>query len=268
MAITTSTIVAQCNLMPKMFGEHEDVINEHIDGFIGEMPARSKEITQHYKSYCRAAHIDPGHVIQEAEPRVFVSETFELKSKAYGISNRELVIRTLNSSAFLEYFFLFESTITKLYRDRYQPVSERLLLGGKDVISKCLMTKLKRDRTEKEFFDDLKIRSQFFSNATQLASVWRLLNFIRNQQVHSGGIYHGRASKVFGAYVDNICKAYNGHGEMTLAVSLLLNVLEPIQEQIEKHRHIVFNDSLENLMRNFSLFVMESLYLTETRLSR
>jgi len=266
MAITTSTIVSQANLMPQMFGESKEVIDKHIDGFIGDMPERSKEITRNYKAYCRAAQIDPGKLVQESESRIFISESFAAKSKACGISNREMVIRTLNSSAFLEYFFLFESTVTKLYRDRYQPASERqLMLGGKDVISKCLMAKLKRDGTEKAFFDDLKARSQFFINLTQLASVWRLLNFIRNQQVHSGGIYPKPAKKAFGKYIDSICKAYNGYDDMVLAVTLLLNVLEPVQEQIERDGRIAFNDSLENLMRNFSLFVMESLCLTEKR---
>lgn len=268
MMTTTSTIVAQCNLMPEMFGETSQVIDDHIDDFIDRMPASSERITKSYKTYCKGMHIDPGDIIQESEARIFVSDSFKSKSKACGISNRELVIRALNSSAFLEYFFLFESTITKIYRDSYQPVSERhLVLGGKDVISKCLMEKLKRDGTESLFFDDLKARSKFFINSSQLVSVWRLLNFIRNQQVHSGGIYYGRAKKAFGMYIENICKAYDDSKEMTLAVSLLLDVLEPIQKHIEKRGQIVFNDLLENLMRNYSLFIMESLYLTEKRTS-
>jgi len=262
--ITTSTLVAQCNLMPEMFNEPKKVIDDHIDGFINGIPERSAEITKTYKTYCKSMHIDPGKVVQEDESRVFISNSFASKSTAYGISNRELVIRTLNASAFLEYFFLFESAITKLYKDRYQPAGERnLMLGGKDVISKCLMEKLKRDGTEAAFFDDLKGRSQLITNNSQLSSIWRLLNFIRNQQVHSGGVYYGRAKKIFGAHVENICKTYDGHDDMTTAINLLLDVLEPIQQQIEKHGHIIFNNSLENIMRNFSLFVMESLYLTE-----
>lgn len=137
------------------------------------------------------------------------------------------------------------------------------MLGGKDVISKCLMEKLKFDRTEKVFFDDLKVRSQFFINSSQLVSMWRLLNFIRNQQTHSGGVYSGSAKKAFNKYIENICKAYDDHDEMTIAVNLLLDDLEPIQEQIKRHGYIIFNNALENLIRNFSLFVMESLYLTE-----
>jgi hypothetical protein len=264
MMVTTSTVVAQCNLMPEMFGESKQVIDEHVDGFIGELPESSEAITKNYKAYCKAMHIDPGKVIQENEPRFFASDSFEAKSKAYGISNRELVIRTLNASAFLEYFFLFESTITNIYRRKYQSANERhLMLGGKDVISKCLMGKLKRDGTEAAFFSDLQTRSQFFTNSSQLDSVWRLLNFIRNQQVHSAGIYSGRTKKAFGIYIDKICSDCDNQDEMTIPVNLLLDVLEPIQEHIERHGYILFKDSLENLMRNFSLFVMESLYLTE-----
>lgn len=235
-----------------------------IDDFIGDLPGSSEGITKAYKPYCKAMHIDPGEVIQENEPRIFASDSFEAKSKAYEISNRELVIRTLNASAFLEYFFLFESTITNIYKRKYQPPSERNFMpGGKDVISKCLMGKLKRDGTEAAFFSDLQARSQFFTNSSQLASVWRLLNFIRNQQVHRAGIYSGREKKAFGNYIDSICHAYDNHDEMTIPVNLLLDVLEPIQEHIERHGYILFKDSLENLVRNFSLFVMESLYLTE-----
>jgi len=266
MAITTSTIVAQCNLMPEMFGEPKKAIDDHIDNFIGQIPERSESIREEYKFHCMAGHIDPGSLIQENEPRIFISDSFKSKAKEYKISSRELVIRTLNASAFLEYFFLFESTITKIYKDRYQQSSERgLMLGGKDVISKCLMGKLKNDKTEVKFFTDLKIRSKFFTNSAQLESVWRLLNFIRNQQVHSGGVYDNRSKKMFGIYIDNICKSYTDHDEMVLTINLFLNTLEPIKENIEKNGYIIFNDSLENLVRNFSLFVMESLYVTETR---
>lgn len=81
MAITTSTIVAQCNLMPEMFDEPKKVIDDHIDSFIGGIPERSEEITKTYKSYCKAMHINPGEVIQENESRLFVSDSFESKSK-------------------------------------------------------------------------------------------------------------------------------------------------------------------------------------------
>lgn len=264
MMITTSTIVAQCNLMPEMFGEPAETIDNHIDDFIGGIPDQSKKITEAYKLYCKARHLDPGDVIQELEPRTFVSNAFESKSKMYGISNRELVIKTLNASAFLEYFFLFENTLIRLYKNRYQPKNERhCILGGKDVISKCLNEKLKRDGTETLFFENLEERSKLFKNISQLASVWRLLNFIRNQQVHSNGNYYGQARKAFGIYVEKVCKTYEDFNDMTLPINLLLDVLDPIQEQIEKHGYILFNDSLENLVRNFSLFVMEALYLTE-----
>ncbi len=241
MMITTSTAVAQCNLMPEMFGESKKIIDEHIDRFIGVLPESSEGITKAYKPLCKSMHIDPGEITQENEPRIFASDAFEAKSKAYGISNRELVIRTLNASAFLEYFFLFESTITNIYRRKYQSASERhLMLGGKDVISKCLMGKLKRDGNEAAFFSDLQTRSQFFTNPSQLASVWRLLNLIRNQQVHSAGIYSGRAKKDFGKYIDRICHAYKNQDEMTIPVNLLLQVLEPVQEHIERHGYILF----------------------------
>ncbi|MYM26274.1 hypothetical protein GTP46_26950 [Duganella sp. FT135W] len=262
--VTTSTVVAQCNLMPEMFGETTEVLDSHVDRFIAGIPDQSKEIRETYGIYSRAAGVNPGIVAQESEARVFISSEFEAESKKYGMSNRELVISSLNASAFLQYFFLFENSLVKMYQSKYQPREEsQAKLSAKDVIAKCLKGKVMHDDVEELFFKNLKKRSKFFENFSQLESVWKLLNFIRNRQVHYGGKYEGRAPAAFEGHVERICESYRDAADMTLSVVLLLNVLEPLQEQVRKHGYMVFNDSLENLMRNYSLFVMESLYLTE-----
>lgn len=260
--ITTSTVVAQCNLMPEMFNEEKSIIDKSIDVFINALPERSKNITSEYKIYCIAAGIDPGEVVQENESRVFVSNYFEAESKKYGISNRELVIISLNSSAFLQYFFLFESSLMMMYKSHHGAINENEI-SAKDLIGKCLMKKLNRDNAEEVFFEELARRSKFFKNSTQLNSVWKILNFMRNRQVHHNGHYDSRAEKVFDAHIRKIHDAYANESDMSLSLVMFFDVFYSIKEQVKKYRYVTFNNNLENLMRNFSLFIMESLYLTE-----
>lgn len=166
----------------------------------------------------------------------------------------------------MNYFFLIESTIKDIYIENYQ-TNPREYLKSKDLILKILHTKLETDNTSSFFYQQLYKRSKLLLNEENLDCLWSILNFIRNQQAHSNGFYDDKAQQILDSKIEKFCASYNDQEskDNTVAINLLLNKLEPILEQIQKDGYIIFNDSLENLIKNLAVMIMESLYCCEVK---
>ena len=98
--------------------------------------------------------MNPGDIVQENEKRTFVSDLFIQDAKKYKISNREMIIKSLNTSTFLNYFFLLE--------DSLKCISDYDYLKGSEVISKALKAILVREKILDKFNSELYKRSKFF----------------------------------------------------------------------------------------------------------
>ncbi|MCU8308921.1 hypothetical protein [Vibrio vulnificus] len=260
-AIVTSTLVSQCNLMPEMFNEEESVLDEHIDRFISSIPENALRQREMYRTLLMGMMLDAGEVRQESEDRTFVSESFLKQAQSSGISSRKLVIRTLNAYAFLNYFFLLEETI----RDAYLEVinDESKSLGGIKTISYCLKRKLEHDDKLIEFENELRERSKFFNSFRSLATFWELLNFIRNRQAHYNGIYDTGAQERLSELFEVFIKQNSCNDNLVADVSFN-STFDNIIDSVKETGQLIFNDTLENIIRNTSVFIMESLYVVET----
>lgn len=266
-SITVSTIVSQCSLMAETYsGLTEEELDNDINGLIDSIPESAEKKRQAYKLLCMGAMIDPGKTVQESEDRTFISEYFVEESNKYGISNRELIIHSLNASAFMNYFILIEDTLKNLYLETTNS-DENQEIGGSKVVSVCLEGILKEKNLKNSFTNELIKRSKFFINFASLKKIWSLLNYIRNRAIHNNGYYDDNALKIFDKKLEQISKLYQGRESHLLTINMFLTPFENIRENISTHGYMLFNDTLENIIRNISIFIMESLYLCDKKQS-
>lgn len=259
--IVTSTLVSQCNLMPDMFDETELELDNHIDNFIEMLPENALLLRKQHRYLSKAVMIDIGHLIQDEESRTFISDNFIEKAKSIGISSRNLVIRTMNAYAFVNYFSLLEDTLRNVYFESIEKTKRRVM--GKDTISLCLQEKLKKIKKTREFEMELRVRSKFFNNFDSLSSFWVILNFIRNRQAHHNSFYDEDAQKILSDHLDVFLE--KNHSEELLMENHMFTLkIEKIILDIKETGQLVFTDALENIIRNTSIFIMESLYKVET----
>ncbi|WP_199454794.1 hypothetical protein [Vibrio owensii] len=259
--IVTATLVSQCNLMPEMFDEHESVLDAHIDNFIKNIPESALRERKLYRARLLGAMLDAGDIVQEKENRTFFSENFILQAESTGISSRCLVIKTLNSYAYLNYFFLLEETLRDAYLEVIDDDSNNL--GGIRAISYCLQRKLRHSNQLQQFEIELRKRSKFFKNFNSLSALWELLNFIRNRQAHYNSMYDTRAQDRLSTMLEAFLQK-NSSDELLTANVMFNSEFEKIIEDVNESGQLVFNDTLENLIRNTSVSIMESLYVIES----
>ncbi|QLL93762.1 hypothetical protein HER17_12730 [Pectobacterium carotovorum] len=263
--ITVPAIISQTLLLPETYDNSYN-LDEDIDDLISELPDSCLKLRKRLRTFYLCMGIDIGELTQENEEREFISDLFSSEAKKKSTSNRELILRSLNASTFMNYFFLIESTIKDIYIENYQ-TNPREYLKSKDLILKILHTKLETDNTSSFFYQQLYKRSKLLLNEENLDCLWSILNFIRNQQAHSNGFYDDKAQQILDSKIEKFCASYNDQEskDNTVAINLLLNKLEPILEQIQKDGYIIFNDSLENLIKNLAVMIMESLYCCEVK---
>ncbi|CNH77972.1 hypothetical protein ABHY64_000140 [Yersinia enterocolitica] len=262
--ISVSAIVSQVMLLPETYEVNDGGLDRDIDSLISDLPQSSLKLRRDMKAYYLGGNIDIGVLIQDNEEREFISNLFTSEANKLKISNRELVLRSLNASTFLNYFFLFENSIKKIYIEEYQTNPDEFL-RSKDLISKLLRKKLKKDNTHSLFYEQLYKRTKTLISEKNLNSLWGVLNFIRNQQAHSNGKFDTKAQDILESKIEEYCASYKDEEskDNTLAIKMLLHVLEEILEQVKENGYITFNNSIENLIKNISIMVMESLYHCE-----
>ncbi len=186
--ITVTAIVSQCHLMPDTYKDTTKAdMNREIDGMIDDLPISSEKIRNTYRIYCLGAHIEPGVSVQESENRTFASQLFTEDAKKYSLSNREMILRGMNSSSFLNYFFLLEDSLKNIYLDLFTPSNK--FIKGSETIEVCLKQIILKLGIKESFENELYARSKFFFDMKSLSLLWKLLNFIRNQMAHTNGFY-------------------------------------------------------------------------------
>ncbi|MBD7979011.1 hypothetical protein [Serpens gallinarum] len=257
--ITVTAIVSQCSLLP---GTYEGMTKEHmdgdIDGMIQGLPAGSEKKRKAYRAFCLGAHIAPGESVQENENRTFASELFTQDAKKYSLSNREMILRGLNSSAFINYFFLIEDSLKNFYIDLVNPRNK--FIKGSETIEVCLGKSISEADIVQEFEKELYARSKIFFDIRSLEIMWNLLNLIRNQMAHTNGFYDDKAKRSLNRRIESLAQHYSGNDDCLLSINMILDVFENHEAQVKKTGYLVIDDSLENIIRNISIFIMESLY--------
>ena len=253
-SITVSAIVSQSLFYPETYTDTKlEELDRDVDNIIDEIPEASKRKREMYKVLCFGAMMDPGDIVQEKEKRTFVSDLFIQDAKKYNISNREMIIKSLNTSTFLNYFFLLE--------DSLKYISSNDHLKGSEVISKALKSILETEEILDEFNSELYESSKFFINYDSLEKTWSLLNFIRNRIIHYNGYYDEHAKDIFKKKFDNILNLYRDIDNMNTSIVLLINNFEKYTNQINEFDYLIIDDTMENIIRNISIFIMESLYI-------
>lgn len=178
--------------------------------------------------------------------------------KKYSLSNREMILRGFNSSAFLNYFFLIEDSLKNIYIDLVNPRNK--FIKGSEVIEVCLGKSISEADIVQEFERELYTRSKIFFDIKSLEVMWNLLNLIRNQIAHTNGFYDDKAKRSLNRRIESLAQHYSGNDDCLLSINMILDVFEKHEAQVKKTGYLVIDDSLENIIRNTSIFIMESLY--------
>ena len=257
--ITVTAIVSQCSLMHETYeGMTEADMDRDIDGMIKGLPEGSEAKRKAYRYFCLGAHINPGESVQENENRTFTSELFTQDAQKHSLSNREMILRGLNSSSFLNYFFLIEDSLKKIYIDLLNPCNK--FIKGSDTIKICLEEIISETNIKTEFEKELYVRSKIFFDIKSLELMWSLLNLIRNQIAHTNGFYDDKAKRLLNRRIESLAQHYIGNDDCLVSINMLLDVFEKHEEEVNNTGYLVVDDSLENIIRNISIFIMESLY--------
>jgi len=260
--ITVTTMVSQVFLMPDAFeGMTKEIMDRDVDNFIDDLEPASKERRDSYKAYCVGAGLNPGILIQDNENRTFIN-SFKANAKNHSLSSREMVLKGLNSSAFLNYFCLLEDSIKMLYIQTINSKKKNTYLKA------SLIIKYLRDIVNKNseaFEAHLFERSNFFFSLSSLEYFWNILNFIRNKIIHSNGFYDKNSKRELHKYIKKFIADYqkgldSGKGCL-LSIIILNECFEKYSRPFLKTGFLIIDDTLENIIRNLSVFIMESLYL-------
>ncbi len=260
--ITVTAIVSQVSLLPETYKDTtKEEMDKEIDGMIEGLPKTSVDQRNKYRIWCIGALVDPGEIVQENEKRTFASELFYEDAKKYSLSNREMILRGLNTSTFLNYFFLIEDSLKNIYINLVNP--ENKFIKGSETISTCLVQIISEINIRQKFEEELYARSKFFFNMKALEVMWSLLNLIRNQIAHANGFYDDKAKGSFNQRMKKLIEHYGDNDDCLLSLSMIIEVFERHKEQIKETGYLIVDNSLENIIRNISIFIMESLYVCE-----
>lgn len=258
--ITVTAIVSQLSLIPETYkGMTKADIDNDVEGMIANLPAGATKKRDMYHVFCLGAHIEPSVSIQESEKRTFVSELFTEDAKKYSLSNREMILRGLNSSSFLSYFFLFEDSLKNIYIQLCNPSNK--FIKGSETIEICLENIISEMGMGELFSNELYERSKFFFDLKSLKLLWSLLNSIRNQIAHTNGFYDEKAKRSFNQKLELLARHFNGKEDLLLSITMILDVFNAHEKQINETGYLIVGDSLENIIRNISIFIMESLHV-------
>ncbi len=259
--ITVSAIVSQLTFLPDTYIDMtQETLDNDIENLIKSIPEATEKRRHAYPHYTLAAGIDSGKIIQNEEKRSFITEAFYKKTKIYSLSSREMILRELNSSTFLNYFFIIEDTLKNIY---FQNTNTNRHIGSSKLISEILEGILNYKNIKNIFETELNMRSKFFINFLSLNRMWKLLNFIRNRLVHFNSYYDNKAITLFIEYYENILNIYDNNDSMLTSVLYFIDIIEKYKKQIEETNYLIIDDTLENIIRNISIFIMESLYVSE-----
>ncbi|TNI45080.1 hypothetical protein CF127_18080 [Aeromonas veronii] len=240
-----------------------DIDNE-IDTAIEELPAESERKRKIYRTLNLAMHIDPGVLIQENEERTFASELFIRDAKKHSLSNRELILRGLNSSAFINYFFLIEDVLKTMYIDLANPKNK--FIKGSETINVCLKNIISVMGISDSFEKELHERSKFFFDMKSLELLWDILNMIRNQIAHSNGYYDAKAKRSLHRRVEKLAKYFTDNDGCILSISMIIDAFDKYEMQVNNTNYLIVDDILENIIRSTSIFIMESLYVCNRKI--
>ncbi|WP_139433685.1 hypothetical protein [Aeromonas veronii] len=263
--ITVTAIISQCSLYPDTYiGMTEADIDNEIDTAIEELPAESERKRKIYRTLNLAMHIDPGVLIQENEERTFASELFIRDAKKHSLSNRELILRGLNSSAFINYFFLIEDVLKTMYIDLANPKNK--FIKGSETINVCLKNIISVMGISDSFEKELHERSKFFFDMKSLELLWDILNMIRNQIAHSNGYYDAKAKRSLHRRVEKLAKYFTDNDGCILSISMIIDAFDKYEMQVNNTNYLIVDDILENIIRSTSIFIMESLYVCNRKI--
>lgn len=258
--ITVTAIMSQGNFDSENFENiNEEDFDKNIDELIKGISLGAVKKRQSYSFLCLSMGIDPGETVQENEERIFTTDFFTESAKKYSLSNREMILRGLNLSAFLNYFFLLEDSLKNIYIDLIKPTNK--FIKGSEVIDVCLRRIISMSDVYNCFEKELHKRSKVIPDIKSLSILWSILNLIRNQITHANGFYDKKAKKSFQKRSNDFLKHLRENSDCVLSLSEISDSFLRYENQINSTGFLIIDDEIENMIRNISVFVMESLYI-------
>lgn len=256
--MTVPIIISQGSLTPGIGENARADLDEDVDQGIKAIFEQSPKRRKLFEALTLRDLNNVPPMIQTKENRTFVNHLFYEKAKKYQLTNREMILGTLNAFAFTSYFALLEDTLQRIHFetfDRQQPAEQ---ITGKNLISVCLKKTLERKNCLKKFSAQLALRSEFYASFDVLIKMWDLLNFIRNKLVHFGGRITQRA---YDQMREIIYSIFSELMKMDAAdhANAFTSSLREVEVNIKETGLLQFNNALENMMRNTCTSIIESI---------
>lgn len=261
--ITVSSNLCQGSLIPEN-NEQRIYLESDIYDFLKEMPNESNTRRRNYRHFALSAGLNVGNLVQDSEKRNFTSDYFIGEAEKNKISPRELGLRVLNSHAFLQYYFLLEESLRDLFIELHRDYDVKKIKNSQ-AITLCLKKRLEKSNNLTPFIQQLSDRSKFFLNWKVLTLMWELFTLIRNRCVHYNNNYDKKSLSRLHVIINNIRTELNEKEDLLLTSLYFSNSWGDVLEKVESDGYMLFNDTLENMIRNTSIFVMESLSLCESK---
>lgn len=264
--MTIPIIISQGSLTPGNGPDAKAELEEGVDMAITEILDQSSTRRKTFEVFTLRALSQLPPMIQSLEDRTFFNHLFYEKTQQYQLSNREMILGTLNSFAFTSYFALLEDTLQKIHFETFGKQTSDEQITGRLLISSCLKKILKQKKCTDTFLTQLALRSEFYANFDVLCKTWNLLNFLRNKLAHFGGRITPKALETMQGMIYDIFEALAKEGATDHAHAFAYSLHE-LEENIKKTGLLQFNNTLENIMRNTCSSIVESILICDRQIA-
>lgn len=264
--MTIPIIISQGSLTPGNGPDAKAELEEDVDMAITEIFDQSSTRRKTFEVFTLRALSQLPPMIQSGEDRTFLNHLFYEKTQQYQLTNREMILGTLNSFAFTSYFALLEDTLQKIHYETFRKQTPDDQITGRLLISSCLKKILEHKKCMDTFLTQLALRSEFYANFDVLCKTWNLLNFLRNKLAHFGGRITPKALETMQGMIYDIFEALTKEDATDHAHAFAYSLHE-LEENIKKTGLLQFNNTLENIMRNTCISIVESILICDRQIA-
>lgn len=174
-----------------------------------------------------------------------------------GVNSKEKLVTSVNLSEYLQLYSLFEDSISKLLHG-IGILKNGKYLKEKDVIKK-FNEFLTKEGIKKEFYDTLSARTPFQSDM-ELFLFWHFFTIIRNILVHADRLPSAKEIASFEKCKEKITTYLQRDA---ILITFICDTLDEVA--VTPNVHLTVTDKMVNMLRNYIVYIMESLYLVRLR---
>lgn len=194
---------------------------------------------------------------QHQECRGLLLDKFFLSMSIDKKKPKEILLSFVNAKEFLLLYAVFEGVLKSEF-EKTGVLKNGTFLREKD-IPLLLIKKLNKNKNDGLFLGHLTKRSPL-STHEELAVFWDFFTHFRHLYAHSGGYVTIKWLEQYKSKREKLINTVNNF-DCAISGSLLTKSIENIEAFENKMFYI--EDGFSNIFRNFIIYIMESLYLTE-----